>query len=485
MATDGRCTHVPCTDIIKNAMGFIDSEYLPDYDTLDLDPSHLSMPKVKKLLRYWFDRQKSGQIAFCFHHVLEESERVPAKEPKTTSSKEVLKGQGHLKPTQVTKQKGNCSKKGKAPSREIISDSGEEFDFERVEEVPFSNNDANPIPYVGNSESTPAATVQLASGTTAYHPPDWQKAPANLSESKIDVWNKFNKNLPESCSNWTHDQAMIQFQVFKGWSMNFLSPKKEIQLTKRDVPDVSVSSKTPVHSMDIPGHIQAIPNVGSADSLQDDPIPKGLGIARIGSGGLDTGNPDITPQDDSIVKGLGITIDKSEDVGALTPTAYPPQSLGLADIMPVPKAPGNRREELRSDDKELGMVDAGLNCLAAETQDDLRMPDYPRLAEILRGPRTPANQGEQPRSKNGKFVKSLNNSKELSNTNKRVQEDQAEALADVIATKLPSLKKAKLDETSTHPTKRGRSSKNADKSTEPGFSVPVTRSKAKSPKTHR
>ena len=484
MATDGRCARVPWTDIIKNAMGFIDSEYLPDYDTLDSDPSHLSMPKVKKLLRYWFDRQKSGQITFRFHHVLEGSERVPAKEPKTTSSKEVPKGRGHLKPTRVTKRKGNCSKKGKAPSREIISDSGEEFDFEPVEEIPFSDDDANPIPYVGNSESTPAATVQLASGTTEDHPPDWRKAPANLSESEIDVWNKFTKNLPESCSNWTHDQAMIQFQVFKGWSANFLSPKKEIHLTKQDVPDVSVSSKTPVHSTDIPGHIRAIPNVGSADSLQDDPIPKGLGIARNDSRGLDTGNPDITPQDDSIAKGLGITIDKSEDVGALTPTANPPQSLGM-DMAPVPKAPGNRREEPRSDDKELGMVDAGRNGLAAETQDDLRMPDSPRLAEIPRGPRTPPNRGEQPRSKNGKFVKSLNNSKEPSNTNKRVQEDQAEALADIVATKQPSLKKAKLDETSTHPTKRGRSSKNADKSTEPGFSAPVTRSKAKCCKTRR
>lgn len=89
------------------------------------------------------------------------------------------------------------------------------------------------------------------------------------------------------------------------------------------------------------------------------------------------GNPDISLQDDSIAKGLSIAIDKYEDVGTLAPTYNPPQSARLADITPEPRTPGNRREQPRSNDKELGMVDAGLNGLAVETQDDLWTPDDP------------------------------------------------------------------------------------------------------------
>ena len=187
LMTDGRCTRIAWTDILKNSRAFIDPEYLPDYDTLDSDPSHLSMLKVKKLLRYWFDRQKSGQITFHFQYVLEGSETILAKGPKRILSKEVPKGRGDPKQNRVTKKKGNRSKKDKACSREIISDSGEEFDFDGVEEVPSSDDDFNPLPYVGRSKSTPTAGVHQTSGTTVAHTPDWQKAPANLSTSEIDV----------------------------------------------------------------------------------------------------------------------------------------------------------------------------------------------------------------------------------------------------------------------------------------------------------
>ena len=66
LASDGRCARVPWMDILKNVKGFIDPEYLPDYETLDSDPSHLSLAKVKKLLRYWFNQQKQRRLSFDF-----------------------------------------------------------------------------------------------------------------------------------------------------------------------------------------------------------------------------------------------------------------------------------------------------------------------------------------------------------------------------------------------------------------------------------
>ena len=178
LATDGRCAQVPWMDILKNVKGFIDPEYLPDYETLDADPSHLSLAKVKKLLRYWFNQQKSEEIAFQFHYVLEGSERVLGSDPKRitgkTLSKKVPKGRGQPQKTRVTsditgdeaellmgvgtvgkkKTSGKHLKKGKAHSKEIISDSGEEFDFAGVDDVSFSDDPPNPIPEVSGSTST-------------------------------------------------------------------------------------------------------------------------------------------------------------------------------------------------------------------------------------------------------------------------------------------------------------------------------------------
>ena len=53
-------------DILKNVKGFIDPEYLPNYETLDADPSHLSLAKVKKLLRYGSTGKNWRRLHFDF-----------------------------------------------------------------------------------------------------------------------------------------------------------------------------------------------------------------------------------------------------------------------------------------------------------------------------------------------------------------------------------------------------------------------------------
>ena len=115
------------------------------------------------------------------------------------------------------KKSGKHLKKGKAHSKEIISDLGEELNFAGVDNVSFSDDPPNPIPEVTGSTGINAATSDS-------YTPIWCKAPANLSSSEIDLWNAFVEKLPDSCSNWSKTQAMIQFEVFKGWSNNYLSP---------------------------------------------------------------------------------------------------------------------------------------------------------------------------------------------------------------------------------------------------------------------
>jgi hypothetical protein len=459
LATDGRSARVPWTDILKNAGAFIDAEYLPDYDTLDSDPSHLSMPKVKTLLRYWRDRQKSEQIAFRFRYVLEGSERVRAKEPKRITplppSEEVPKGRGPPKPKKVAKKTGKRSKKGKARSKEIVSDSGEEFDFGGVDKVPF--------PEDGSPQSTPmakvtpaaiataCAVVHFSPGTTADHTPDWRKAPLNLPISEINVWNKFIENLPDSCSSWTHEQTLLQFQVFKGWSANY------------PVPSTGIAS-LPKQGLYITPAISGDVDISLEGSSRD----KGSGITAI-------------PPLDS-----GIPSDKSKPTAALGQTSTPSQiAPKLVDVPRELRTPQADSVRLAEAPHGLGTPRGKGGRVVAEAPDHMRMLEDPGLADVPFGARTRRDRGEQPRTNNGKFANSLKKPKEPSNGKKRVREDAAESSADGVATEPPSPKKAKIDEPSTTPKRRGRSSKKTENPNGPGPSAPLTRSKAKGRKTRR
>lgn len=243
---------------MKDVRCFVDPEYLPDYDTLDSEPSHLSMAKVKKLLRYWLSRQESGDITFRFHYVLDGSEKVLGKVPKVGPIGSPSKGPKKARKTRAKSKKSvpttvmsnddddldstatvQGSKKSrkrpgkaKVQSRAIIEESGEEFDFQGVDNGAFSDDEPN-IPTLGGSPPLPS--IPLCTGTSGGTSPsqttpgnvagnskdevgDWRKAPATLQSSDIDLWKAFVKKLPESCSDWSHDQRIIQFQVFKGWS---------------------------------------------------------------------------------------------------------------------------------------------------------------------------------------------------------------------------------------------------------------------------
>ena len=264
VATNGRCTHIPWVDILKNVGGFIDPGYLLDYNTLDSDPLHLSMLKVKKLFWYWFDWQKSGQITFVFTMFWQGLKPSWLRNPKGFYLQRSWKAGDDPKQNRVTKKKGNHSKKDKACSREIISDLGWRIWLQWGWRSPLFWQWCQFTSVCWRLEVYPCSwgPSNLWDYRSSY---TWRKAPANLSMSKIDIWNRFTKNLPKLCLNWTHEQAMLQFQVFKGWSINFPSPKKDMHLTTQNIPDDTIPSVWQVHSMDIPGEIRGIQNAGLGD----------------------------------------------------------------------------------------------------------------------------------------------------------------------------------------------------------------------------
>ena len=285
---------------------------------------------------------------------------------------------------------------------------------------------------------------------------------------------------------------MLQFQVFKGWSKNVPSPKKDMHSTKWDIPDNEVPSESQVHSVDIPGEICGIRNAGLGDVDIHHSIHKGEDISSFDN----LGNPELLPHDDSKAKGLGIMtsipksgtgipLDKCEDVGAFAPLSHPFKSPGSTDVPHGDTTSGHPTDQRTTNDKELGIVGTDLIGMNMEILNAFGIADDRGLAESLHGPRTPGNRMGQPRTKTGKFVKFTDQSKEQSNGKKQVWEDHAGTSRDLVTTELPSHKKAKVGETSTEPKRTGRSTRNADKCTEPGFSAPVTRSKSKSRKTCR
>ena len=475
LASDGRCARVPWMDILENVKGFIDPEYLPDYETLDSDPSHLSLAKVKKLLRYWFNRQKSEEIVFRFRYVLEGSEKVLGKDPKVvagkTMSKQVPKGRGRPKKARfssdITAAKGGTTmgvgtigkktsrkhlNKRKAHSREIISDSGEEFDFSTVDNVPLSDDDANPIPETRSSTG-------MNGGPSETGTPVWRKAPANLSSSEVDLWNSFMEKLPESCSNWTEQQAMIQFQVFKGWSNNYHPPGR-------------------IHSPSIPPEMRDIRDISSHSHKHD----RSAEVTAI--------TWDIPKTD------IGQPTDSSED--AMTSNVVSGIPKRMVERVPISQAIGSNRNERSQDISKVSeaynepkSLDLGtIKTTGAETPDALQTAKDLDLAPAPTTITKPDNKKEQARTSKGKFAKSIKQSEDPLTGTKRSREDPAESSA---AAKLPSPKKLKVDEPPQKSGRRGRSNKNGKEPNaavlqnpiEPGPSVALTRSKAKIRNTHR
>ena len=176
---DGRTSCVPWADILKDPAGFIDPEYLPDYQTLDKEPSHLAIQKVKKLLNFWIARQRAGKTVFRFRFVIQGSEQVAAKlpdirantqKPSGRASKQTGNGKRHVRKSngaEVTideedvdaeesnrKGRKNTGKKSKKKgkkgikSSDVMELSGEEFDLHVIDEMQFSDDDT---PFVNGS----------------------------------------------------------------------------------------------------------------------------------------------------------------------------------------------------------------------------------------------------------------------------------------------------------------------------------------------
>ena len=145
-------------------------------------------------------------------------------------------------------------------------------------------------------------------------------------------------------------------------------------------------------------------------------------------------------------------------------------------------------EKLSERGKEAEIKDLSVGItkpLVLETPDALWTSKDRELGQAPDGTTKAGGKKEQPRASKGKFTKSIpKHSEEEHSGKKRLREDPDESSA---AAKVPSPKKLKIDETPQKPGRRGRSNKNGkepnaavlQRSTEPGPSMALTRSKAK------
>ena len=330
--------------------------------------------------------------------------------------------------------------KRKAHSREIISDSGEELNFSMVDDVPLSDDDANPIPET-------RSLTGMNGGPSESGTPVWCKAPANLSLSEFDLWNSSMEKLPKSCSNWMEQQAMIQFQVFKG-SNNYHPPGRihspSIPLEMRDICDISSHSHKHDHSPEVTAITRDIPktDIGNPTDSSEDAMTSNVVL------GILNRMAECVP----ISQAIGCNRnERSQDILKILEAYNEPKSLDLGTIKPT-----------------------GVETLdALQTAKDLDLAPAPNT--IMK----PDNKKEQARTSKGKFAKSIKQLEDLLTGMKRLQEDPAESSA---AAKLPSPKKLKVDELPQKSGQQGRSNKNGKEPNtavlqhpiEPGPSVPLT-----------
>ena len=227
MVTKDENHRCPWADIIKDPEEFIEAEYLPDYDTLVKEPSHLAIAKVRKLLRFWLERQSSRQVPFRWKSVLENGERVNANGPKVNLRKpntEAIREKGRRsaissrqKSRRVGLQKAiDSDEDAPAPAAEKKTvkrrrvkkvtrvapidneSSGEDFDMREVDVMQYSDHETKQL---GN----------VAESGARYATPD-------ISPDLLPLWKKFTAKLPLECMTWSKEQLQTQFEVFRGWA---------------------------------------------------------------------------------------------------------------------------------------------------------------------------------------------------------------------------------------------------------------------------
>jgi hypothetical protein len=254
----------PWANIIQSPKDFIDAEYLPDYDTMDKEPSHLPISKVRKLLRFWLERQSSGKVVFRWKSILENGERVPAKAPKIKGKlteapkrKVGVRADGTSKKGKRSRRNSHRSRKQVTIQKDITSDDEIVSDDEHAPSKPsvpmrmVPNGRSKPNSKDGLEDSEPIAMkpkrsikprpikklkaisqnpdVESAGEEFNFDSADGfnfsddepvvQRAvkPPLQSRGLSPLWKAFNDQLPAEYASWSLDKLQMQFEVFRGW----------------------------------------------------------------------------------------------------------------------------------------------------------------------------------------------------------------------------------------------------------------------------
>jgi hypothetical protein len=200
---------------------------------MDREPSHLNVSKVRKLLRFWLERQSSGQVPFRWKAIMENGEKVDAKSPKIGAKRTVTGAKKGKKLVGSSRQKRKenivpeflqpadeppiplLQKKKIKPrpirkSKAIDSDTdadGEYFDFKAVDELNSSDDEeTNPI----------------------------QGKEVDVSSELQPLWKAFTEKLPEEYKSWSPMKLHTQFEVFRAWARSpgvFTSNRDSAQAT--------------------------------------------------------------------------------------------------------------------------------------------------------------------------------------------------------------------------------------------------------------
>ncbi|EDR07662.1 uncharacterized protein LACBIDRAFT_298016 [Laccaria bicolor S238N-H82] len=223
LATKDGTQRVPWTNVINAPKDFISAEYLPGYESIDREPSHLTVVKVRKLLRFWLARQSSGLVAFRWKLVMYAGEIVKAEPPKkgckpsddltrkrgkqhtakgrpkkkSKASVDFITSDDDLSPATTTRKKikPRPIKKPRVVDEPDL-DSGEDFDFNGVDLFAFSDDEQ--INQFGDR-------------------PLKENNTGGTSQEPDSLWMAFTNKLPEyKC--WSPDRIQTEFQVFRGWA---------------------------------------------------------------------------------------------------------------------------------------------------------------------------------------------------------------------------------------------------------------------------
>lgn len=274
LATTDGTNRVPWASIIKAPEDFIAAEYLPNYEIMDKEPSHLPIAKVRQLLRFWLERQSAGKITFRWKAVLENGEMIAAKAPgkgirpmpagpsnkgksskvhkgkKTTgNSRQKGKSDDLLElsasddePAPVVKQKKKTRPKPVKKSKVVVDSDletlGEEFNFEEpLDRAPPAKQKKKIRPrpvkkskvVVDSDLETPAEEFNLIEPfqiNSSCDEPVNEPAPMLTGENDevipvspelVPLWKAFMGQLPDEYRSWSPTRLDAQFQVFRGW----------------------------------------------------------------------------------------------------------------------------------------------------------------------------------------------------------------------------------------------------------------------------